>query len=233
MASTPTTAHAAEESDEDLLIQMSLKDSQPVQAREAWRKFHERHHDYLAKQAYKRLEAYLRNRYAGAALIEMAKDLATDTIERAFLRAETFDLKGQRSPSDIRRQVRAWLGAIAHNIVRDWLSGRNHAAGDDALDDVPEDTIEEEPDNSEFYNCVAEAFDQLTDKERLVLHAFLTFFNAGKGTARLSNEESAALGAELGMTKVSLRQTRHRALKRLRAIIETKCKAYAPATFPW
>jgi RNA polymerase sigma factor (sigma-70 family) len=234
MASTRTATHIAEESDEDLLIQMSLKDSQPAQAREAWRKFHERHHDYIARQAYKRLESYLRNRYTGAALIEMAKDLATDTIERAFLRAETFDLKGQRSLSDIRRQVRAWLGVIAHNIVCDWLRGRNHAAGDEALEDIPEDTAEySEPDNAEFHNCVAEAFEQLSDKERLVLHAFLSFFDAGKGTARLSNEESAALAAELGMTPISLRQTRHRALKRLRTIIETKCKAHAPTTFPW
>lgn len=232
--STPTATPVAEESDEDLLIQMALKDSQPAQARDAWRRFHERHHDYIARQAYKKLEAYLGSRYTGAALIDMAQDLATDTIARAFVRAETFDLKGGRSPVEIRRQVRAWLGVIAHHIVCDWLRGRNHAAGDDSLAELPEETsVEDEPANPEFRSCVADAFEQLSDKERLVLHAFLSFFDAGKGTARLSNEESAALAAELGMTPVSLRQTRHRALKRLRAIIEAKCKAHAPTTFPW
>ena len=235
MSSNPNALErAAEVSDEDLLIQMALKDSEPQEAQAAWAQFHKRHHSYLRKHAYKVLDGFLGSRYDGSAKIEMASELATDVLMRAYLRAETFDLKGGRGPTEVRRQVRAWLGKIAQNIVCDWLTGRCHETADASIHELPED---EQPNNNpehpEFLRCVAEALDQLPEKERRVILAYMSFFDPATGRGRLSNDASADLMAELGMTTFSLRQMRHRALKRLKEIIKAKCKAHAPVNFPW
>jgi RNA polymerase sigma factor (sigma-70 family) len=234
MSSIPAaTQRPAEVSDEDLLIQMAIKDSQPHEATAAWRIFYERHHEYVSKQSYKALDKFLGSRYDGPAKVDMARDMATDILIRAYDRAETFDLKGGRGPGEVTRQVRSWLGAIGHNMICDWLNRGGHETGQDTVEKLSESEAEPELENAEFLKCVAEAIEQLQEKERRVIAAFATFFNPATGRARLSNEMSAALAQELGMTPTSLRQVRHRALTRLKEIIQTNCKQHAPRNFPW
>jgi RNA polymerase sigma factor (sigma-70 family) len=234
LMSSPSTAiqSADEVSDEDLLIQMAIKDSEPDKARAAWAVFYARHHEYLARQSYKVLDSFLGSRYDGRAKFDMSRDVAADILIRAYERAETFELKGARGPGQVRSQVRGWLGEIGHNMVCDWLNQRRHETGEETLDSVPEE--ESLPvENADFLQCVGEAVDKLQEKERRVLAAFATFFNPATGRGRLSNEMSADLAHELGMTPTSLRQVRRRALKRLKEFIQANCKQHAPRNFPW
>jgi RNA polymerase sigma factor (sigma-70 family) len=217
----PVPVHA---SDEDLLIHMSLCESEPANARAAWRIFYERHVRYVHGHCYEVLAGRLEGRYDRKAIWEMGADLAEDVLIRVYERAETYKLRGSRDPTQMRYQVRGWLGTIAKNIVCDWLTNRGHESGSRFIDDLPEDTPIDDPDPpTPLQECVGKLLDALPEKERRVLLASMDFFDTTTGRSRLSTKEASNLAQELGMTTASLRQVRRRALKRLKEEITSKC----------
>lgn len=211
-------------SDEDLLIYMSLQGSEPANARAAWETFHERHKRYVQGHCYGVLRQYLGGRYDGKTTWEMAGGHAADVLIRVYKRAETFQLRGSKDPVQMRRQVRGWMGGIAQNIIRDWLTGRGHESGDLFIDDLHEDTAaDDQYPATPLHDCVGKLIDALPEKERMVVLTYMTFYNPRKEGGRLPNKEADALAKELGMTNASLRQVKRRTLQRLKEEIEAKC----------
>src|SRR5438128_1212110 len=92
-------------SDEDLLIHMSLGDSEPLNARAAWQIFYERHVRYINGHCYEVLDQYLGGRFDGRTIWEMAAELAVEVLIRVYEKAETYRLRGSRDPVQMRRQV--------------------------------------------------------------------------------------------------------------------------------
>lgn len=212
------------ENDEGLLIYMSLRDDDQEAARAAWAVFHLRHIDYVYRKCWRVLFQFLRGRYDSRAVREMAKDLSADVMLKVFNGAKTFNLKGSRELDQMRRQVRAWMGTIAYNTVCEWLSARQHETGSVGFEDLDEQTTDNgEAEANPVLDCVRRIIESLPDKERMVILAYMGFYDPKKGGGRLSNDEAKQLALALNLNTASLRQIKKRVLQRLRGEIDSKC----------
>ena len=111
-----TPGGLAGESDEDLLVYMTLARDDPAVAAAAWEEFYRRHVEYLygiAVRAY----AKLLGGEAGVC------DVVADTFKRAYEHADTFTTGGITDAERMRLRTRAWLGRIAERLVQTRLRG--------------------------------------------------------------------------------------------------------------
>ena len=226
---TSTDVGLDAETDEDLLIYMSMRKDDPVTAKSAWEVFYQRHHVFLYSQCRYVLYTHLHRRYDAAEIDDMAKGLAVDVSIKVFDSARMFNLKGSREPNQMRRQVRAWIGTIARNAVRDWLRSSQHESGVHTVTDVDApsmDNSEDPPDP--VLDCIRRLINSLPDKERMVVLAYMQCYDPKKGGGRLPNEESRQLAEALGLTTASLRQIKGRVLRRLKTEIALRCLGKTP-----
>lgn len=199
--------------DGELLFYMAFRDEAAAEAREAWHHFHDRHAKYVLGVC-RRLA-----RDAGALLDDRgAEDLAGDTLVRAYERAETFTTK-EEDPVVVRRQVQAWLGVIARNIMRSVLRGRMNRPD---VEDVDMDQIRARahPASEPQVALVNKALETLSDKECRVLRATAHWYDEDRGYFNPPKGVMEELARELGALPVSLRKIRERALRKLREYIE-------------
>lgn len=216
-----------DESDADLLIFMSMRDSDATTAKEAWNVFYKRHSEYLYRLCRRVLYGFLHTRYQYPEIKDMARESVKDTMIRVFERAETFHPNGSGDVDSMRLQVRGWLGSVARNVVVDWLRSGHYESGVDGLVEI-EDTEDDIVDNNEsssnaLYNCIQKILDSLPDKQRMVVYAYLQHYDPRKDSGRLPNEESKWLAQSLGLTPASLRQIKGRAYRQLETEIRSKC----------
>lgn len=217
------------ESDEDLLIRMSLQGSEPIEAKRAWGVFYDRHIRYVHGHCWEVLDKHLHGRYEGKAIWDMAAELAADTMIKVFHKAELFQLDGPCDLDQMRWRVRAWLGRIAHNIACDWLNSGGHESGTVAIEEVADRVVEDDDPPNPLHECVRKLIDALPYKERAVVLAYMDFYNPAKGAGRISNEESKRLAQSLNLTTASLRQVKRRAFQRLKEEIESNCMSKSTA----
>lgn len=215
------------ESDEDLLIFMSMSGSDVTTAKEAWNVFYKRHCEYLFRSCRRVLYKFLSARYEYREIEDMAKELVEETMIKVFDGAETYRPNGSKDPDLMRLQIQAWLGKIAQNAVVDWLRTGNYESGVDGLNDIEnteDDTVDDaETPSSPLHDCVRKILDALLDEERMIVLASLQFYNPQKDSSRLSKEESRRLTQTLGCTQDSLRQKRRRVYRQLEKEIRSKC----------
>src|SRR5439155_10413333 len=124
----------SQETDEDLLVFMTMREDDLSVANEAWAEFYRRHIEYIYGVCSRVTRGILAD--SGPA------DLAQETFIRAYEKAGTFNNGGVKDPDGLRLRVRAWLGKIAQNIYSDILRGRrdaNETAVDrEELEEAPE-----------------------------------------------------------------------------------------------
>jgi RNA polymerase sigma factor (sigma-70 family) len=210
--------------DEDLLAWMAMRDDEQSanQARDAFAAFYKRHEGYV----------YNRCRWRFNGFIDEARteDLVDDTFLRAFEKAGTFRPSESSDPDLRRGRVRAWLVTVAANILRSSFRAKAGAREVQLTDEewaqLDEDTcgdVSAEPEPLE-HRLVREAFEQLNDKQKLVVEATLDSFKVApdRKQQRLSNEDSKVLAEKLGTTPEDVRQTRRRAYKKMREYVEAQ-----------
>lgn len=205
-----------QESDEDLLIYMSMREDDPAVARAAWAEFFQRHREYLYRLCRKLSKGVLDE--AGA------KDLVQDTFIRAYHRAGTFNGEGIKDPDRLRRRTRAWLGRIAHRIFLDMLRGR------DGLREVPLEENDPGPEpepiqssgTSTSRQLLNEAIDSLSEREQIVLRTTYQYYEPGKKNQHLPHDVVEDLAKTLQTTPENLRQIKRRALRKLDQYIKSK-----------
>ena len=153
-----------QETDEDLLVYMTMRRDDPSAANVAWAEFYTRHLEYLYRVCCRLTKGILDE--------SGSRDLAQATFIRAYEKAITFDGEGITDPDRLQRRTRAWLGRIALNIFRDMLRGRAGVRevplDDEELRSEPEQI---RPPNSVSVNrgLLDDAIDSLSDKEQRVL----------------------------------------------------------------
>jgi RNA polymerase sigma factor (sigma-70 family) len=204
----PTTLH--EESDEDLLCWMSMREEDPNQAEEAWLEFYNRHIDYLYGVCANRLTAYGLRR-------EDITDLVQSSFLRAFAKAGTFRAPPEsRNPESDRAWVRAWLGKIAYRLLADSFRRTPILVlvEDKKLDvEVPKLETECSQDSPRL-KLVREALGLLTDREREIMLVSYTWYEPGKQLT-IPEEDLKQLASEYRTTTVNLRQIRARAKQKI------------------
>src|SRR2546426_8695109 len=89
------------ETDEDLLIYITMREDDPLVANEAWAEFFRRHVEYLFRVSRRLTRGILDE--AGA------RDLAQEPFIRAYEKPGTFNSDGITDPDRLQRRTRAWL----------------------------------------------------------------------------------------------------------------------------
>lgn len=205
-----------QESDEDLLVFMTMRSDDLAVANAAFAEFYERHVHYL----------FRRCRGATNKILDEsgAWDIVQETFIRVYERAATFDGEGITDPDRLQRRVRAWLGRIAVNIFRDRLRGqlgvREISLDDQEIAKEPESQSPSSP--SANRKLLDEAIDSLSEKEQRVLRTTFQYYQPGKQHQRLPNDVAEDLAKELETTSDNVRQLRHRALQKIKEYIKSK-----------
>lgn len=207
----------ADETDEDLLVYMSMQAEDPSNAEEAWAEFFYRHSAYVLGVC-KRFQNVLGN--AGA------EDLAQETLIRVYGKAHTFKPLANGKPNEARAWVRAWLGQIANRLFFTALRRTPTLDPiDDGLSEVPapplvdQDGTSSSPIAVEQRRLIREALRTLTERERDVLLASFAWYELGGGCHRMPSEELAALMERFQTTAVNIRQIRARAFDKVQRYI--------------
>jgi|WetSurMetagenome_2_1015567.scaffolds.fasta_scaffold190439_2 RNA polymerase sigma factor (sigma-70 family) len=211
------------DSDEELLFFMAMKDEDPSAAEQAWAEFYSRHAEYLYGTC---LCAH------GRTLGESgAEDLVQNTFIRACEKANTFHPSDQKgNPNFERAHVRAWLGKIAENLLRDTfrrsvtlvLVADDELEVEDSRDDLSESSEAGEPENKPSKSrLLAEALLQLTDREQDILRLTGLWYCPGK-ELRIPSGELQKLASTYNTTPVTIRQIRKRAIEKVKTYVESK-----------
>jgi RNA polymerase sigma factor (sigma-70 family) len=203
------------DSDEDLLVYMSLRVEDPSAAEEAWAEFYSRHIGYLFIQCRKACLTVLGD--LGVS------DLVQETFIRAFEKAATFNSRGSTDRDVIRRQVRAWLGKIANRLFLDTFRGTSVSCDSgmdcpDAQSTAEVKDCEPQP-QSHRVKLIREALTTLTERERHILRVTADWYQADRIHQRVSKAEMGILVRQLETTAVNIRQIRKRAIDKVRDYI--------------
>ncbi|MFN0157049.1 MAG: RNA polymerase sigma factor [Bacteroidota bacterium] len=207
-----------EDTDEELLFYMALREEDPVSAREAWSTFYTRHVRYLF---------FICRRTYGEMLGESGvEDLVGTTFLRVYEEANTFKSGNVTNPEDLRKRARAWLGRIAENLRRDSFRRQPTLVlveDDDKSVDWGNTSIEDATLDNESpqVQLLAEALATLSEKEQHILRITALWYRPGEENQRLPNQVVKELCAHLQTTPVALRQTRSRAIAKLKQYIES------------
>jgi len=216
----------SEETDEDLLVYMTMRADEPLVANEAWAEFFRRHIDYM----YGKCRDVCRGVLAGSG----PDDLAQLTFIRAYEKASTFKSGEIKDPDMLRLRVRAWLGRIAQNIYRDMLRGRKDskelAVDREELEEAPEQVLAA-PTTSTHKRLLDEAIDSLSEKKQHVLRITYQYNQPGKKHQRLPNQVTEELAKTLNTTSNNIRQLRRRALQDVNQFIKSKTGAAKAANY--
>lgn len=210
--------------DEDLLAWMARRDDEEsaAKAEVAFAAFYERHEGFVYRAC--------RRRFSGFIDEATTEDLVGDTFIRVYERAGRFRPSESSDPDQRRGRVRAWLVTIATRLLyssfRANKGARETQLTDEEWAQLDEATcggVSAEPEPLE-HRLVREAFEQLNDKQKLVVEATLDSFKVdpGRKQQRLSNEDSKALAEKLDTTPEDVRQIRKRAYKKMREYVESR-----------
>lgn len=207
----------SQETDEDLLVYMTMRDDDPSAANEAWAEFYLRHIDYLR---------WVCCRVSRVILGDTGPDdLAQWTFIKAYEKAGTFNSGGIKDPDRLRLRVRAWLGRIAQNIYRDMLRGRKDvtelAIDREELEEAPEQ-VQATPTTSAYKRLLDEAINILSERKQHVLRVTYQYNQPGKKHQRLPNHVAEELANTLNTTSDNIRQLRCRALREIDQYIKSK-----------
>jgi RNA polymerase sigma factor (sigma-70 family) len=207
----------SQESDEDLLVYMTMRDDDPSAANQAWEVFYLRHADYLYERCCRLAHGILAD--SGPA------DLVQETFIRAYEKAAKFNAGGVTDPGRLRLRVRAWLGKIAQNIFRDMLRGRKRESelsvdGQD-LESLPEQQPSPAPLTSNS-KLLDEAIDSLSEKKQHILRVTFQYNQPGRKHQRLPNHVAEDLARTYKTTSDNIRQLRRRALLEVDQYIKSR-----------
>jgi RNA polymerase sigma factor (sigma-70 family) len=211
----PPSGHWTELNDEELLIEVAAGDSEDKEA--AFNEFYNRHATYLYSACERCLGQY------GQGILEV-DDIFTITMQKACKKAHTFRSNGDTDPEVLRRKVRAWLGTIAENVLRDRLRSRLETEDKD-----PETLAEISADDSrqvdsEEIQLVRDAIQSLNEREQQVIWAFAQFYRLGAGQQRIPSDQLDELVRSLRTTKENLRQIRSRGLRKIKQYVEANTR---------
>jgi RNA polymerase sigma factor (sigma-70 family) len=204
-----------DETDEDLMVFMTWKSEHPDEARAAFAEFHSRHVRYLFAVCLRAYSDDIGN--------DSVEDLVQETFWRAFEKADTFKLMNGDEDT-ARRRVRAWLGQISFRLVLTAARQQKHrvrlVSGECELVNNCPGTNAPRRKLTRQEELVRRGLkDLLNEKERHVLEAFASYYDAESEHQYPPDGLVAELCERLMTTEENVRQIRRRALRKLKDFI--------------
>lgn len=202
------------ESVEGLLAYMSQRSDNPEVAQAACEEFYNRHSRYVFAVI---------DRAHGETLGEQTvEDLVMETFRRVYEKAHTYKACGAMDANGARRNVLAWVGAVAHNACADHY--RHPDSGLKLIDDwesvetliVPTKVAGLSPD----LQLVHEALATLSERDRTVLLVTMQYYDPTRPHQRLPDGVASDLAKGFDTTPENIRKIRERALAKLRRHVE-------------
>jgi len=199
--------------DFDLIRRMADQRSDFAAAREAWEHFYLRHHRVLIYICMSD-HGYLLGQ-------DDVKDVVQDTFLKAFSRAESFNYQESCQADVQERKCRAWLAAIAENIVRDRFRGHLEIS---ILDETEVERLEsprhETSDETEIpepqrLKLLKSGFACLSEIEQTVVRATMSWWQPGHQHQRMSNAAMQELSRQIDKSPENIRKIRSRAIDKL------------------
>jgi len=199
--------------DFDLIRCMADQRSDFAAAREAWEHFYVRHHRVLMYMCISD-HGYLLGQ-------DDIKDIVHDAFLKAFVRAETFNYQESCEADVQQRKCRAWLAAIAENLIRDRFRGQLEVPVADETEleriEVPR---QEALDATEIpepqrLRLLRQAFAQLSEVEQTVLRATMSFWQGDQEHQRMPNAAMQELSRQIDKSPENIRKIRARAIDKL------------------
>ena len=211
--STHDAAAVRAASDAVLLTLMAQRHTDAATARLAWEEFYHRHCAYLYNVACR----------VGIVNASDCYDLVHETFLRVFEKANTFKGDGTTDSAQSRRQVRAWIGRIAHNIFQDMLRRLkgDRAAAIRLQDDAkirPQAVGPDDP-PSPVLQAILQAIDSLSEREQEIIRVTWQYYTPGQKQQRLPHDVVARLARDLNTTPENLRKIRQRAVRKIKAML--------------
>jgi RNA polymerase sigma factor (sigma-70 family) len=199
--------------DFELIQRMADQGSNFAAAREAWEQFYLRHHRVLM---------YISMSDHGYLLgQDDINDVVHDTFLKAFNRAGSFDHQ-ESCPADVQeRKCRAWLAAIAENIVRDRFRGQLEISIVDEAEiersESPRQDVADEAEipEPERLKLLRSAFAGLAEIEQTVLRATMSWWQADQQHQRMPNAAMQELSRQIDKSPENIRKIRSRAMDKL------------------
>jgi len=202
--------------DAELLRRMSVEPRGSPDGQEAWAEFYGRHRLYMYRVCYKAYVATI-----GEARVA---ELVQDTFVRAYERSGTFVPDITADADGGRRRVRAWLGRISQNMLRDYFRREPHVIFLEESELQEEDRSPYSPDDvapSDGAKRIEKALAQLTLREQEVLRVTGMWYQPGRPQQRLPNSVAKELASSLNTSSDNIRQIRARAMNKLRALMDS------------
>ena len=202
--------------DSELLSQMAAAHANEGCAANAWEEFYRRHYDYLLNAC--------RHTYSRQIGDGRVPEVVQDTFVKAFRNASTFRPSPEQLAEENRWHVRAWLGSILKNTVRDLYREEPHEvfAEDIELFPDPDQSGNDAGEESPPIGPVEEAFMELEERELEVLRETMLWHSPGARQQRMPSKALAALATGLNTTTANIRQIRSRAIAKLKRAMGEK-----------
>ena len=212
----------AEASEAELLALMAGRDDSPSTARAAWGELYERHAGYLfvimARALGNQRKAFERIHDVVMDTFQAAYDWAARQSDPAEL-ARRF---GASDADETRRRVLGWLTVIARRVA----ASRTAESADRPIelrDDMHVANPDEEPPScSQHAIALQDALGKLNPAYLDVLLASLPWYEPDTRRFVFPRGEAERIASNLGTSPGSLRQRRHRAMKRLKALVQAE-----------
>lgn len=207
-----------EEPSEDLLVYVSMQESNPEEAIQAFREFHHRFKEYVWN-----ISIMLSRTISDPNQDLLAQDIFNDTFRDVYANYRSEGYFDPAKAQDIEGGIKAWLNGIAKNHLRRTIDANKKSFQisylDDSLDHPFFDPEEEEPEEGDPPSLAAlkHALDTvLNERERDVLLTSYQFEKEGK----IPPEIKGSLCKLYGVLSVTLRQIKKRAKDKIEKYLQ-------------
>lgn len=201
----------SQETDEDLLIYISMKDDDPNTATIAFEEFYHRHVSYLYNVLVKQ--------YPNLERSDEINDLLQDTFLRVYGKAGTYKYIGTKNFKESEANVRAWIGRIAINIHHDNYR-KNENNNEEYLDDIEWENIPKRPESinikTEQIQIIEKVLGTLSERDKAIILASYQYYDFEEGDFKIPREELNALCDRFQTTRDNIRQIRKRTIQKIK-----------------
>lgn len=223
-----------DEEDYDLIGYMALRVDDEVGAGLAWEEFYRRHFPYLFG---------IFSREFSKVFVDL-EDLATETLIRAFDKADSFEPIPEATRNIQSKHVRAWLGRIMTNLLNSKLGkykglsieypDKQNEFGEDGWARIRKEEkeqrygawVQRSPEWTTTKLLFQEALQTLSERERHILLVTSDYDRPDRVHQKLPLPVSSWLAKIYHTTPENIRQIRSRAKREVKKYVEEKTAKY-------